>query len=534
MYLINIDMKKNVKLRLMTKIINLLLFCLTGYVSLYSQDSYNNVISDKQSDIFINTSAKHSQLKETLLSNLEAVELILHDYSQDLIPVINNHNIKNALTGTEKEFHLLRDSSEQDVDKMSYLFNYDNLAVPFPFISTTKRNIIGNSAVISGNQLNAYNSTDIRNAFSGIVTGLDVRELNGAPGLHAEEGSYDLTQKIQLNSRGTTPIFIIDDLVADIYEIPLDPQEIETVTIVKDIIGKTMYGPRAANGIIYIKTKRGNTNKRLLNVKAETGLSRVDRFPSWVSGADYAHLNNLARQNSQMAPLYSQSAINSFANNDPYDKYFPSIKFRDMLLNESRSFTRINLSSIGGSENGDVKYFAYVGYNGEGDDFKLGSTASYDRLNIRSNIDLKITNNFNARFGIFGGLSINRAPNYGYYTSETHSNFSISGMNPLLSDITTIPPIAFPIYAAYDEDEKIPFYGVSSTYRSNPIGSIVNCGYYKETTRTSVANLSLDYDLSDLIPGLKSTSYGIFNILTLSVLGNPKIIMHHCYSCFNL
>lgn len=448
------NMKKNILIISIIRIIALLLFGLYGSVILYAQINQDSIVSEQESEI---------------------------------------------LTETHDVVHL-------------------------PFKSVLKHKIIGSTCVIQGNQLTAYNSTDLRNAFSGIITGLDVRELNGAPGLHAEEieGRYDIGQKVILTSRGCNPIFIIDDLVADVTEIPLDPQEIESITIVKDILGKTMFGPKAANGIIFIKTKRGRRNERIMDINAETGVSIVDRFPSWVTGADYAKLNNLARQNSQMTPLYSESDIDAYSKNDPYDKYHPNINFRDMLLNASRSFTRVNLSSIGGNESGDVNYFAYVGYNGEGDDFKLGSASGYDRLNIRSNIDLRVTDDIKARFGIFGGLAINRAPNYGYYTSETHSNFSILGMNPLLADINTIPPIAFPIYAAYDEEENIPFYGVSSTFGRNPVGSILDCGYFKETTRTSAANLSIDYDLSALIPRLRSTTYGTFNILNLIRIGKPE------------
>ncbi len=83
----------------------------------------------------------------------------------------------------------------------------------------------------------------------------------------------------------------------------LDPQEIESVTVIKDIVGKAMYGPIGADGIIFIKTKRGRANERVLNVNAEYGVSVIDRFPEWVSGADYARLNNQARINDGLEPI---------------------------------------------------------------------------------------------------------------------------------------------------------------------------------------------------------------------------------------
>ena len=90
-------------------------------------------------------------------------------------------------------------------------------------------------------------------------------------------------------------MYIIDDMPLNVTEMPLDPNEIESVTIIKDIAGKAMFGPLGADGIIYIKTKRGKTNEHHLNVNLEDGISIVDRMPGIVSGADYARLNNQAR-----------------------------------------------------------------------------------------------------------------------------------------------------------------------------------------------------------------------------------------------
>ena len=61
-------------------------------------------------------------------------------------------------------------------------------------------------------------------------------------------------------------LYIIDGVPVDITEMPLDPQEIESVTVIKDIVAKAMFGPLGANGVIFIKTKRGKINERNLNV----------------------------------------------------------------------------------------------------------------------------------------------------------------------------------------------------------------------------------------------------------------------------
>ena len=72
-------------------------------------------------------------------------------------------------------------------------------------------------------------------------------------------GSYRITDKIGVSARGRNMMYIIDDIPVDITEMTLDPQEIESVTIIKDIVGKAMYGPMGADGIIFINTKRGKS-----------------------------------------------------------------------------------------------------------------------------------------------------------------------------------------------------------------------------------------------------------------------------------
>ncbi len=425
------------------------------------------------------------------------------------------------LAGYEKKFLSIGKVLETKVIalKKSKHFMSAEDDVPLPFTTMKRRNITGSVSVLHGNQLESYPTTDIRNTFSGLVTGLEVVERNGAPGLSAEEtiGSYGITQKVAMYSRGSSPIFMIDGLQVDVSEMPIDPQEIETVTVIKDVVNKAMYGPEAANGIIFIKTKHGRQNERILNVNAESGISITDRFPEWISGSDYARLNNQARENSGMLAMYSEDDIAAYAQNNPYDLVHPSIGYKNMMFKDSRSFKRVNVSASGGNDK--VKYFTYIGYNGEGDIYKMGATSDYNRINARSNIDITLTDDFKVQLGIYGGITFRQSPNYGYYTSDASSAFALIEMNSALDDITTTPPIAFPVYAHYNEEAGVPWYGVSSTYNSNPIGNLNANGYYTETTRTSAANIALDYDLSKFIPGLKSRTYGTFNILNLIRIG---------------
>jgi TonB-linked SusC/RagA family outer membrane protein len=416
----------------------------------------------------------------------------------------------------EKSVSLVVDLIKDNTVKLSkaklYMTSDDNVALPFHTLK--KRQITGSTYVIDGSRLEMYPSTDLRNAFTGLA-GLEVREVYGAPGINAQEylGSFGATEKINVSARGRTMTYMVDNILTDITELPLDPNEIESVSVVKDIVGKSMYGPAAADGIIYITTKRGNKNEHSLTINLERGVSSVDRMPEFVSGGDYARLNNQARFNSGLAKPYDSTAIARYDLNNPWDKFRPSVNYRDMMLKNSMPFTRANVSSSGGND--IVQYFAYLGYDGEGDIYNMGAKADYNRIVTRSNVDIQVNERFKIDFDFYGNVSIRRSPNYGYdsdFTSENSSSNPVLGlieMPDVLGHITTVPPIALPVYASYDSVSNTPWYAVNSAYTINPIGNLEGNGYYKDQGRQGAINIVLDYDLGQLISGLRSkTTFG--------------------------
>lgn len=426
-----------------------------------------------------------------------------------------NETIQIAKDGFEKII-LTSDRLPDEIRmEKTILFKGAGDDVKYPFLTYKKRNTTTSEYVIRGEDLKSYPTSDLRNALAGLIPGLDVVENNGSPTFSVMEkaASDALNAKVSLGMRGYNPIFIIDGLEVDITEMPLNPDEIESITIIKDIVGKTMYGPRAGNGIINVVTKRGVANERVVHANVESGVSVVDRFPEWVSGADYARLNNLARKNSGMEPLYSDESIARYERNDPYDLFYPNIDFRNQLWKDNRGFTRASVYSKGGND--WVRYFAYLGFNNEGDNFKIGPKADNNRITARSNLDINVTRDFTVSLGIYAGLTIRNAPNYA-------SSASNEEMSELLTDFTTIPSIAFPIYANNDAENETVWYGVSSTYSRNPVGDLAACGYFKEQTRSGAANFALDYDFHRFVPGLRSKTFFTFNLLNMTQIGQDN------------
>lgn len=429
----------------------------------------------------------------------------------------------SMISGLTMAHEAIKNNSEvniQNVDERGAAIPDVDNKIKLPYWEMQKGNSTGDYIVITGEELEKYPSTDLRLAFSGLVSGLSITETDGATGISSE--IHEKRNRANEYMRGNMPIYLMDGVQVDIAEMPLDPQEIETVTFIKDILAKTMYGPRAANGVISIITKRGKAGKQHLKVNFEAGLSVVDRFPDWTEGADYARLNNLARMNDGMTPLYTAEDIEAYSRNNPYDLKYPSTNFKDMMFKDTKSYQKVNVSSSGGND--FVKYFAYLGYTGEGDNFAIGNKANYNRLNARSNIDLKINDFISVDLGLFAGLYIRNSPNYQYDT------FDYFDFDRALDQATSVSPISFPIYVPLEsEDKDIPNYGVSNTFNYNPIGALASSGYYTEKGRTGRANIGLNIDLNHIIRGMSLRTF-----LDVSTYNQIRIGKNERYSAYTL
>src|SRR5690606_1580882 len=145
----------------------------------------------------------------------------------------------------------------------------------------------------------------------------------------------------------------------------------------------------------------------------------------------------------------------------------------------------------------------------------------YNRVNLRSNVDIDINEYISADLDINGGFGIRRTPGYGYTTGEGQSLMGSYEFNVALPYIISTPPVEFPVYANNDPDLSQPWYGMSSRY-DNPIGSFLGSGDYTEQNRHAGVNIAINYNLSQLIEGLSSRSAFGFDGLNLIRIGQAN------------
>ncbi len=391
-----------------------------------------------------------------------------------------------------------------------------------PINLETVRAVSSSSArTYSGDVLGKYPTLDLMNSFTGVIPGLFVTENTGATGLRYH------TPNATLFMRGHTDMtYIIDDVIlSEPLELQLNPDDIESVTLVSDILDKARFGPEAARGAIYIRTRRGLSKGRQIAVNVEKGVEFIDRMPKWVSGVEYANLNNLARSNAGYPVNYTEEDLTLYGTSNELDLLHPIVNYKDLMLRDFRNFNKVSMQVRGGGEN--VRYSAALGWVNNDDIYKLGSTSDYNRFNARMNLNVRINPRLTADFSFLALYTLRRSP----LTSGTVTN--AYEFPSIYSLVTDVPAIAYPLYLDQDEESGENNWVVSSQYPNNPYASLAKRGSYTETGRTGITKARLTYDLSALVPQLKSETQISFNVFHSTRIGQKEDYLGVIYDPVN-
>ena len=264
-----------------------------------------------------------------------------------------------------------------------------------------KVNMTGAVATVDSKTLEDRPVTNVTNALAGLAPGLAVTNTGGnTPGYES--------QTIRVRGVGTlndsSPLVVVDG-VTGIALSDVNPQDIESISVLKDAASSAIYGSRAANGVILITTKKGKQGDapRLtysMNLSFETASKRLDFVTDY---ADYMELINLGRRNAGMADRFSQGKIDEWRNdNGAHPDVYPNNDWQDFIYRNPSTVQNHNLSVIGSSSN--ARYNISAGYiHNPG----LVYGADYDRYQIRSNIEVDVKSWLTVGMNTFAYLDLN-------------------------------------------------------------------------------------------------------------------------------
>jgi len=258
-----------------------------------------------------------------------------------------------------------------------------------------KINLTGSVASVTEDELVKQSVTSAAQAIQGRVTGVEVIRNNGAPGAGAV---------IRIRGLGTfgntTPLVIIDGIEGDINLI--SPNEIESINILKDASSAAIYGARAANGVILVTTKRGQSGRTMVQYNMNAGFSQPVRIPGYLNAQEFSILWNEALVSANQTPFYTNEEIAAFGEGTDW--------VRAVLQNGFRQ--NHNLQFSGGTQH--LRYALSADYL---DETGIVINSWYKRYNVRLNLESDVTKWLTIGTNNFVSHSKqHETPYYGYET----------------------------------------------------------------------------------------------------------------------
>lgn len=346
---------------------------------------------------------------------------------------------------------------------------------------------------VRGNELKSF-VPNIANMLNGRIPGLVVQQWGCEPG--ADSPAMN-ARGVNTYGSGTGLFIVIDGFQStEAYFQQLTPQEIESITLLKDASATAIYGSKGANGVLLITTKRGTSDKIKINFSIQSGFQQPLRLPEFLGAYDYATLYNEALVNDGKSPFYTPMDLEAYkTGNDPI--FHPDVDWYGTILRKAAPITNYNFTASGSNEY--FRYFVLLNvlddrslYRKAGNVSDFSKNGTYTRYNFRTNIDVKLSKRLQGAITLGGTIEDKTNPG----TSE-----NTSGMFDLMSSIA---PNAFPVYVSTG------MYGGNSMY-SNPLGDLMQTGYTSYNGRSLQAIFQLKGDLGFITPGLSVNGAVGFN-----------------------
>ena len=347
---------------------------------------------------------------------------------------------------------------------------------------------------VKGEDLRDFYTSNITNTLYGRLPGLTVMETGAEPGA---DGANLLGRGVGTFSSGTSLFYVIDGFPAtkELFE-RLTPGEIESIQLLKDASATAIYGNRGANGVLVVKTKRGESGALKIDFSARAGFQQPLRMPQWLGAYDYASLYNEALANEGKAPAYGADVLNYYKSGKQSILY-PDVNWQDEIMSSMSPLYIYSLTASGG--NRSVKYLVHFnGVNNYGllkdasgvNDF--AKKQSFSRYNFRTNVDVIISKRLSASMVLGGSIEDKTTP------GRNESTWNIIDL------ASTVAPNAFPVLAGEN------LIGGNLAF-DNPVAEISEAGFISYNGRTAQASLRLTEQLDFITKGLSISGAISFN-----------------------
>ena len=338
-------------------------------------------------------------------------------------------------------------------------------------------------------------SASLTTTLAGRLAGVVAVQRTGEPGKDAA----DIWIRGISTPNTSSPLVLVDGVERSFNDI--DPEDIESLTTLKDASATAVYGVRGANGVILIKTKPGKVGKPTVSADYYESFTRFTKMVDLADGITYMQAANEAMRNDGIATKYTDEQIrNTIAGKDPY--LYPNVDWLKEIFNDWGHNRRVNVNVRGGSEK--VAYYASVSYFNE-----TGMTVTdknidtydskmkYSRYNFTTNLNIDVTPTTKVEIGAQGYLG--------------EGNYPAISSADLYNAAMSISPVEYPKMFFVNGEAYVPGTSTNNNF-NNPYSQATRRGYDNLTKNQIYSNLRITQDLDMLTKGLKLTAMYAFDV----------------------
>lgn len=368
----------------------------------------------------------------------------------------------------------------------------DDDLVYIPFGVRKRREVSASISTITAEHLPQIPSSSLTNVFTGRLAGLNIYP-SGSQQPGYDVSSFLIRGRSSYNSN-QEPLVLVDGIERSFTS--MDLGEIESISVFKDAATLAWYGMYAANGVIYVKTKRGSATATKVTFDAQAGLQAPMRITSPLDSYTYATLYNEASINSGGTAFYDATALQAYQTGSDPIKYPNNNFVKDFT--KAVAPTQRYVASVSGG-NAFIKYYTLLSAYQQGGFYKGGYNETYDantnftRYNLRTNIDLHVNKNLDVALDIGGRI--------------TNLTFPNQGTAAFLNAVYSTPANAFPVI---NPDGS---YGGTSIFQtSNPKAMLEARGASTDLVRNMIATISARQKMDGILKGLSAEVFYAYDI----------------------
>ncbi|MFZ4861718.1 SusC/RagA family TonB-linked outer membrane protein [Sphingobacterium sp. Mn56C] len=354
------------------------------------------------------------------------------------------------------------------------------------FGTQRRASVVGAITTIEPKRLQQGTGRSMSNNLAGQLSGIIAVQRSGEPGY---DNSNYWIRGISTFGERRNPLILVDGVERSLDN--MDPEEIESFSVLKDAAASAVYGVRGANGVILINTKRGKVGKPNVSLRYEEGVTSPIQLPKFIGAADYLEVMNSIREERGQAGLFSPEQIDNIRNKVDPDLY-PDVNWLDEILRDHAGNSRVNLNVNGGSE--ILRYALVTSFFREAGLIQRDKNQAWDsssklkRYNVRSNVDINLSPTTLFRLNIGGYMQDrSRAP---------------QNVDELFQQAFVIPPYVHPTIYSTGQIPRTP-------ERSNPWALATQRGYERFSDSKLESLFAIEQDLKFFLKGLKAR--GLFS-----------------------